>query len=146
MALGKGAAYSTSVLDLLLNATPIANIADDTATDPLTSLYVSLHTASPEAGNQTTSECAYTGYARVAVSRNAGTPKWTVAAGAAENAEAIDFAECTALSSTATHFAVGSLTAGAGVVYYCGQLTAPLAISAGITPSFAAGALDITED
>ena len=39
-------------------------------------IYISLHTADPAGGDQTTSEAAYTGYARVAVARGAGT--WTV--------------------------------------------------------------------
>ncbi len=41
-------------------------IADNAATSPITNLYVSLHTGDPgEAGDQTTSEAAYTSYARV---------------------------------------------------------------------------------
>ena len=146
MALGKGNTYAADILALVLNATPIANIADDASSDPLTSLYVGLHTASPEAGNQTTNECNYTGYARVAVSRDNGTPKWTLVGAAASNSEAIEFAECTEGSNTVTHFSVGTAASGAGKVLYCGQLTAPLAVSAGITPAFGAGDLDITED
>ena len=40
-------------------------------------VYVSLHTADPAGGDQTTSECTYTGYARVAVARSAA--GWTIA-------------------------------------------------------------------
>lgn len=41
------------------------------------SLYVSLHTGDPgSGGDQSTNECAYTSYARVAVARSAG--GWTV--------------------------------------------------------------------
>lgn len=39
-------------------------------------IYVSLHTADPAGGNQTTNEATYTGYDRVAIVRGAGT--WTV--------------------------------------------------------------------
>jgi hypothetical protein len=48
--------------------------------EELAALQVSLHTADPgPSGNQTTSEVAYTGYARVAVNRaNDGTAGWTV--------------------------------------------------------------------
>jgi hypothetical protein len=109
------------------------------------SLYVSLHTADPgEAGDQTTSECAYTGYARVAVARtNAG---WTVTAGnAVDNAAAVTFGLDTVGSEHVTHFGVGTSSGGAGKLLYSGELTAPLDVAPGITPSFAIGALDITE-
>jgi hypothetical protein len=108
-------------------------------------LYVSLHTADPgEAGDQTTSECAYTGYARVPVARtNAG---WTVTAGnAVDNAAAITFGLDTVGSEHVTHFGVGTSSVGAGKLLYSGELTAHLDVAPGITPSFAIGALDITE-
>lgn len=105
--------------------------------------YISLHTADPgEAGSQTTSECAYGSYARVAVATSA----WTVASGAGENTNLIQFPTCTSGSETATYFAVGTLSSGAGQILYSGALSASLAISSGIQPQFAAGDLDITED
>jgi hypothetical protein len=108
------------------------------------SVFVSLHTADPgEAGTQLTSEAAYTGYARVGVTKGAN---WTRAAGQAQNTNVVTFGLCTAGSESITHFAVGSVTSGAGQIYYSGALTAPLAVSNGITPSFAALALTVTED
>lgn len=108
------------------------------------SLYISLHTGDPgEAGDQTTNEASYTGYARVAVARSGA--GWTVTTGVA-NAADIDFAECTAGSATATHFGIGTASSGAGKLLYSGALTASLAISAGISPTIAAGALTGTED
>ena len=46
-------------LALLFNAANIANIADNAASSPLTTLYLSLHTSDPtDAANaQTTNEC-----------------------------------------------------------------------------------------
>lgn len=112
--------------------------------DAATSLYISLHTADPgEAGTQLTSEIAYTGYARVAVIRSAA--GWTVVDDTVTNLGAINFGQCTAGSGTATHVGVGSASSGAGVLLYSGPLDASLAISAGVTPSFAAGALDLLE-
>ena len=68
--MSKGNTFENDLLGLIFNGTAIANLADDAATSPLTELYVSLHTADPgEAGDQTTNECAYTSYARVAVAR-----------------------------------------------------------------------------
>lgn len=144
--MSKGNTYENDLLKLILQATAIANIADNAATAPLTNLYVSLHSADPgEAGDQTTSEIAYTGYARVAVARSGS--GWTVTANAAENTAAIPFGQKTAGADvTATHFAVGTASTGIGKVLYKGALTASLLISNGVTPEFAAGALDITED
>ncbi len=74
------------------------------------------------------------------------TAGWTVTTGVADNDGAITFPACTALSDTETHFGIGSDASGAGNLFLWGALTASLAVSAGITPSFAAGALDVTLD
>lgn len=143
--MSKGNTFENDLLKLIFNATAIANLADNAATSPFTNLYVSLHTADVgEAGDQTTNEATYTGYARVAVARTSG--GWTVTANAVENAGVVTFGLCTAGSNTITHFAVGTASSGAGKVLYKGALGSSVGISANITPSFAAGALDITED
>jgi hypothetical protein len=109
------------------------------------SLYVSLHTADPgEAGSQTTSEATYTGYARVAVARSGA--GWTVAANVVSNTAPVTFGLCAVGSNTVTYFGVGTDAAGAGTLLYSGILTAQLIVNPGITPSFAIGDLDITED
>jgi hypothetical protein len=147
MSLGKGNTYSADILGLALNATPIANIADNAASSPVTQLFIALHTASPEAGTQNTNEVSYTGYSRVAVNRNNSTKKWTLTGASAVNVDPISFGIDTVGNNiTATHFSVGTLASGAGEVLYCGLLTAQLVINPGITPSFAAGAITITED
>lgn len=137
-----------SLLLLIFNNTDFANIGDaaglqNSATAG--SLYVSLHTSDPgEAGSQTTNETAYTNYARVAVARSGA--GWTVTNNEASNTAAVTFAQCGVTGATITHFGVGTDSSGAGTLLYKGALTASLAVSAGITPQFAAGALDITED
>lgn len=141
---GKGNTFSSDILKLIFQAVAIANIADNAATSPLTNLFVSLHTADPgPAGDQTTSESAYTGYARVAVVRTSS--GWSIAGQTISNVAAINFPACTGGSSTVTHAAVGTLTSGAGKLLYTGALTASLAVSNGITPSFAIGALTASE-
>jgi hypothetical protein len=112
----------------------------------VTDWYVSLHSADPgEAGSQTTSEVAYTGYARVAVERSAD--GWTVAGDSVENAVEILFGECTAGSATASYWAVGTASSGAGSLGPYGRLkdslgvNQDLAISPGVAPRFPAGAL-----
>lgn len=143
--MSKGNTFENDLLKLIFNATAIANLADNAAASPLTNLYVSLHTADVgEAGDQTTNEATYTSYARVAVARTSG--GWTVSANAVANAAEIAFPAATGGSNTITHFAVGTASSGAGKVLYKGALSASLAVSAGITPRFAAGELDVTED
>jgi hypothetical protein len=68
-----------NLLKLVFTNTTWANVGDATGlvgSSVAGSLYVSLHTASPAAGDQTTSETSYTGYARVAVARSGA--GWTV--------------------------------------------------------------------
>lgn len=143
--MSKGNTFENDLLKLIFNATPIANIGDNAASAPLTNLYVALHTADPgEGGDQTTSEATYTSYARVAVARSGS--GWTVSGNAVENAAAIAFPAATGGTNTITHFSVGTASSGAGKILYKGALSASLAVSAGITPQFAAGALDVTED
>ena len=142
--MSKGNTFENDLLLLIFNATAIANIADNAATSPLTNLYVSLHTADPgEAGSQTTSECAYTSYARVAVARTGGA--WTVTANSVSPAANIDFPAATGGSETATYFAVGTASSGAGKVLYSGSISPTIAISSGVTPRLTT-ATAITED
>jgi hypothetical protein len=137
-----------NLLKLLLNNTTWANIGDATGlvgSGTAGVVYVSLHTADPgETGDQTTSEAAYTSYARVSVVRT--TSGWTVSSGSATNAAAINFPACTGGSSTVTHVAIGTASSGAGNRIWSGALSASLAVSSGITPSFAIGQLTISAD
>lgn len=143
-------AAETALLQLIFNNTNWANVGDATGLRGATtagSFYVALHTADPgEAGDQTTSEATYTGYARVAVARSAG--GWTVSGNNVSNTAAVTFGACTAGSSTVTYASVGVASAGASQIIARMAFTTPssLAISAGITPSFAIGELDVTVD
>lgn len=77
--MSKSNTFENDLLKLIFNATPIAGLADNAASSPVTNLYMALHTADPgEAGNQTTSEISYTGYTRLAVLRTGA--GWTVTA------------------------------------------------------------------
>lgn len=140
--------WENDLLKLVFNNTDAALIGDATGlrgSSAAGNLYVSLHTADPgEAGDQTTNEIAYTSYARVAVARSGA--GWTVATNTVTNAAAITFPQCTGGSGTATHFGIGTASSGAGKLLYKGALTSSLAISNGITPEFAAGDLDGSED
>ena len=140
----KADSYETSLLGLIFNGTAIADLAENDSTSPATSLYLSLHSADVgEAGSQTTNECAYTGYGRAAVTRNSG--GFTVAGDTVALASATDFPAATGGTCTATHFAVGTASSGAGVVLYYGSLSPSIAISDGVTPRLGTGTT-ITED
>lgn len=137
-----------SILLLLFNNTDFTGIGDAgglVGSSTAGSLYISLHTSDPgEAGDQTTNECAYTSYTRVGVARSGS--GWTVSGNAVENAGAVTFPKATGGTETATHFGIGTASSGAGKLLFSGALGSSLAISNNITPSFAAGDLDVTTD
>lgn len=154
---GKADLYEADLLKLLLNATPIANVADNAATSPLTNLYVALHSGDPltgatESGSQTTSELTYTGYGRVAVLRNNGTPAWTITTDGSGVTKAvpnsiISFGMRTdgGAAQTASHFSVGSLVSGAGRIFYAGTITPNITVTQNVTPQLGTNT-SITED
>jgi hypothetical protein len=141
-------AFENALLLLYFNNTDHANIGDaaglqNSATAGV--FYVSLHTADPgEAGSQTTSESAYTNYARQSVARSGA--GWTVSGSNVSNAADITFPTGGATGSTVTHFGIGTDSSGAGNLLFSGALAASLAVSSGVTPSFAIGALDVDVD
>ena len=137
-----GLAFRQSVALLLFNATAIANVADNAASSPITSVFAALHTADPTSGNQTTSEATYTSYARVGVTRAGG--GWSSTAGVVTNVAAITFPSATGGSNTISHVSLGTLTSSTGVVFVAGAVTASLAVSTGIQPQFAISGLSIT--
>lgn len=140
--------FENGLLSLIFENANYANVGDATGLRGSTTagvFYISLHTASPgEAGAQNTTEAAYTSYARVSVARS--TAGWTVASGVADNDAAINFPAATGGSETEVSFGIGSDSTAAGNLFLYGGLTSNLAVSTGITPSFAAGALDVTLD
>ena len=146
--MSKGDAFEAALLDLIFLNTDIANIGDagglqNSATAG--SLYVALHTADPgEAGTQSTSEISYTGYARVAVARSAG--GWTRTGNSISPTANIDFGAMTAgAGGTVTHFSVGTLSSGAGMVLYKGAVSPTISVVNGVTPRLTT-ASTITED
>jgi hypothetical protein len=131
--MSKGNTFENDLLKLIFNATPIANLADNAASSPITDLYASIHTADPgEAGNQTTSECAFPEYARVAVPRT--TLGWTVSGNVVNPVNPIEFPpRITGSDETATHAMIGTAVSGTGKQLYRGELTPNVTITAGIT-------------
>lgn len=150
--MAKADTWELGLLNLLFQNTAFGGVGDTNGLQPsgtTGNLYVGLYTASPgDAGDQTTNEATYTGYARVAVARTSG--GWTVqevaTVASAQNTATVTFPQCTGGSNTITYVGVGTASSGAGKLLYFGALTSSLAVSNNITPSFAAGALVVTED
>ena len=141
-------AFETSLLGLIITNVDAANVGDAAGLQNSAAagvFWISLHTASPgETGNQDTSETVYTNYARQDEARD--TTQWTVTGNTADNDNVIGFPTCGVTGATLTDFGLGSDVSGVGNLFLYGALTASLIVSSGITPSFAAGALDITLD
>jgi hypothetical protein len=134
------------LLHIFQNA-DIANIGDaaglqNSSTEG--SLYVRLCTSASAASDADAgTECAYGDYVAQAVARNSG--GWTVSGNQASNAAAITFPTASTGTETVRYFEIWT-AASAGTRLYWGQLTGDLAVSSGIAPVFAIGALTITED
>lgn len=123
-----------NLMKLIFNATAWANYADNAATTPQTNVAVALHTADPgEAGDMTTSEAAYTSYARVSVARTTG--GWTVTANSVSPVAAITFPAGTGGSGTVTHFSTGKTGGGATDILFSGTVTPNQVTGNTITPS-----------
>jgi hypothetical protein len=145
--MSKSNSWETDLLNLLFNNANATLVGDATGLRGSTvagSLYLSLHTADPgEAGTQATSEVTYTSYARVAVARNSG--GFTIAGNAVSLAAAAVFPAGTGGSGTATHFGIGTDSAGAGKLLYKGAISPTIVTGNGITPQINAGTL-VTEE
>lgn len=147
--MSKGNTFENDLLNLIFNATAIANLADDASVSPAANLYWALHTADPgESGDQTTSEANYTSYARVAVARNSGGMS-TSTAGSTSPVANVDFPAATGPTLptvvTVTHFSIGMVSAGASKILYSGTVTPNINVSNGVQPRLTT-ASTITED
>jgi len=129
---GKSITFSNKLLLLIFNATAIADIADNAASTPLTNFYASLHTDDPIAGDQTTHECTYTSYARVAIARTSS--GFTVTNNVVVPVADIVFPTATGGSETAKFLVIGTDSTGAGMILYSNALDPVIAISSTITP------------
>ncbi len=145
--MGKSTSWETGLLNLVFDNLAYANVGNAGGLQPSSAagnFFVALHTADPGvSGDQTTNETSYTGYARVAVVRSSS--GWTISGNSVSNTAAINFGLCTAGTPTITHFSIGTAVSGADTMLYSGALTNSLAVSNGITPSFAIGALSVSE-
>lgn len=139
-------AMENAILELLFKNTNYANVGDATGLRGSSTagvFWIALHTSDPgETGAQNTNEANYTGYARKSIVRSGS--GFSVSGDTVSNVDPLTFDACSAGSNTITHFSIGTDQTGAGTLLLSGALNASLAVSAGITPSFAAGALQAT--
>jgi hypothetical protein len=124
--MSKSDSLENSILKLLFQGVSIDGIATATAT--VTSFYVSLHTADPgDAGNQSTSEISYTGYARQALTRT--TTAWSINGSTISPVNVIAFPTSTGgATTTATYMGIGTTLTGTGTLLYSGPITPALIV------------------
>jgi hypothetical protein len=135
--------WEKKILDYIFRNTSMALHASN--------LYICLFTVAPsDSGVGTEVSTSGTAYARQAVDRT-GTG-WNAATGTSpaltDNAGAISFPTATASYGTVVAFGIANSLAGAlstDLIYWA-DLTASKAVGNGDTASFAAGALDVTQD
>lgn len=137
--------FAADIMKLILHGTAIADIAENDASSPMTTMYASLHTASPGVGgNQTTNEISYTGYARVAITRNSG--GWTITSDVANPAAAWHFGTMTAgAGGTATYIGIGTASTGTGYLMYFFPISPSISVVNGVDPIIST-ASDFSED
>jgi len=142
----KAVAFCNDILALILNATAIANIAQNNGTSPDTSFYFSLHTADPgTGGSQLTNEISYTGYARAAVARTTG--GWGAPSGGVSAlAVNTDFPISTGgTGGTVSFVGLGRLQTTAGKMLYTGAASPNIAVANGTIPRINATTTTVTE-
>lgn len=139
--MGKGNTWSNDVLGILFTATPIPNIAINATSAPFTNLYISLHTANPGAGGtQSTSEAAYSGYARVGVPRS--TSGFVISGTSCSPINNVIFPSFIGTTpETETYFGIGTAPTGAGILLYSGALSNSLTVTHGIAPILTASSI-----
>lgn len=126
-------ATENALLLLIFNATAWANYADNAASSPQTNVHCALHTADPgDSGSMTTSESAYTSYARVNVARSGS--GWTVTANSVSPVATISFPAGTGGSGTVTYFSTGKTGGGATAILFSGTVSPSIVTGNGITP------------
>lgn len=132
-----GTNFKNDLALLIFNNTNAANVGDATGlrgSSTAGNLYLSLHTADPSAGSQTTNEATFGSYARQAVARASGAGGWTVSGGVATLATQADFPQATSGTDVLTHAAVGvSSGSTAGRVIGAAALSATITIQANVT-------------
>ncbi len=117
--MAKNSAFGRQVTGILCTKTVPSWVADADY------LWVSLHTANPDEGNQTTNEVSYTGYARQPIARTAD--KWNITAVDARNTEVVTFPAPTGgAGDEVWYIGVGLNETGAGTLLISSNVLDPI--------------------
>ena len=111
---------------------------------PMPTIHVALTTTAPT-DTAAGAEATYTGYARKATAAADWSDPTSAVPSVSSNANVLTFNQCTAGNSTVTHFELWTAATG-GTRLAWGPLNASLAVSAGISPSYAPGQLTVNGD
>jgi hypothetical protein len=112
----------------------------------VTEFFLSLHTGDPtDTGSQASFEAAYTGYTRSTLSRST-TALTNSTTGLIDNKVTVSFPVCSAGVSYVTHVGLGISFSGTGTLLYSNPLVSPMAIGAGIAPTFDTSSLTFGEE
>lgn len=129
--------FSTKFLEWLLQGKNIPGLILNYTVDPITTLYISLHTsiAINSADTQDYLEVSYPGYARVAVPRSELGFYVDNTTGEAGLTAPVEFAPVPSGSyGTAWGFMIGTDATGVGTPLIPGQLTPAIPLSTGVVP------------
>ena len=136
------------LLDLLFTNVAFPNVGDVAGLPPSVGAgtwNIELHTGNAIGASstvQTQAVAAYTGYVSVTKARSVA--EWTVLSGLVDNDNAITFPISTSGAETETDMSLGGNDGGGNVMQIFASLANDLVVNNGVTPEFAAGALDIT--
>jgi len=139
--------FKDDLLDLIFTNVAAPNVGTAAGLQPSSSdgtMAIALHTGNTISSTstvQTQAEAAYTGYVRQTVARTVA--GWTVASGLVDNDAAITYPISTSGPETETDVSLGGFNSSEAMQIF-GSLAADLVVNSGVTPQFAAGALDVT--
>lgn len=124
----------TAVLELIFNGKSWGNYAINASSSPQTVISFGMHSADPgDSGTMTTTEIAYTSYARVDVARTS--TSLAVTGNSVSPVASVTFPAGTGGSGTITHFSTGKSGGGATAILWSGTVTPNIVTGSGITPS-----------
>lgn len=134
---GFNSTAANSFLLLYFQTTTWANVAINATSSPITDVFLSLHTATPSGGTQSTSEAGYSSYARVSEVRSTSSPGFTIATNVATLAATASFPTSSGTpNETETYMGIGQSSSGAGVLDFYGTISPNIVVTtSGVTPS-----------
>lgn len=135
---------ANAIQNLIYRAVAWADMAENDATSPATSIDIALHTSAPATSSQSSNEVTvgqWDTYVRKSITRN--TSEWdAAAAGMVQNTNLAQFVEMASGTGCTITYASAGYN---GTIIHYGPLTASRTVSAGIQPQFAANAFKSTQ-